>query len=74
MDEHDVAVACFQRKLADGFQKRQPLDVARRAADFGDDDVRLGGFGEYVNAVFDFVGDVRDDLHGFAEVLPCARC
>jgi len=52
MNKHDVAVTGFQRKLADGLQERQALDVAGGTADFGDDDVRLGGFGQRVNAVF----------------------
>ena len=72
MNKHDIAVAGFQSELADGLQKRQALDVARRAADFGDDDVGFGFFGEEVNAVFDFVGDVRDHLDGLAEIFPLA--
>ena len=41
MNKHNIAVAGFQRELADGLQKRQALDVAGRAADFGDDNIRL---------------------------------
>ena len=70
--EHHVAVPGFERELADGFEKRQAFDVAGRAADFGDDHVRLGLLGEQVNAALDFVGNVRDDLHGFAEVFTFA--
>jgi len=72
MNNTTLPVAGFQRELADGLQKWQALDIARRTADFRDDDVRLGGFGQRVNAVFDFVGDVRDDLHGLAEVFALA--
>ena len=39
--EHDVTVPGFERKFANGFQERQPFDVARRAADFCNDHVRL---------------------------------
>src|SRR5581483_11936043 len=39
------------------------------AANFGDDHVGLGKLGELVNAVLDLIGDVRDHLHGFAEVI-----
>ena len=67
-----VVVADFQREFADGLQKRQALDVAGRAADFGDDHVGLGLFGQHVDAVLDFVGDVRDDLHGLAEIFALA--
>ena len=67
-----VAAADFERELADGFEERQPLDVAGGAADFGDDDVGLGLLGEDVNAVLDFVGDVRNDLDGLAEIIALA--
>ena len=70
--ENRVVVADFQREFADGFQERQSLDVAGRAADFGDDDVGLGFFGEHVDAVFDFVRDVRNDLDGLAEIISLA--
>ncbi len=67
-----IVVADLQRELADRFEKRQALDIAGRAADFGDDDVGFGFFGEDVDAVFDFVGDVRNDLHGLAEIFAFA--
>ena len=70
--ENGVVVAHLQRELADGLQERQPLDVAGRAADFGDDHVRLGLFGQRVDAVLDLVGDVRDHLDGFAQVFALA--
>src|SRR5581483_9857636 len=70
--EQDVPHAGAEREFADGFEERQALDVAGGAADFGDDDVGLGFFGEPVDAVLDFVGDVRNDLHGFAEVTAFA--
>ena len=38
---HDVLRADFENELADRFEKRQPFDVAGRAADFGDDDIVL---------------------------------
>ena len=70
--EDDVVVPDFEREFADGFEERQALDVAGGAADFGDDHVRLGLFGQHVDAVLDFVGDVRDDLDGLAEVFALA--
>ncbi len=55
--------------LTGRLQERLGFDVADRAADFGDDHVdiiaRLGA-----HAGLDSVGDVRDDLHALAEVLP----
>ena len=50
----------------------KPFDVAGGAADLGDDHVGLGLLGDLVDAVLDFVGDVRNDLHGFAEVIALA--
>ena len=72
VQENRVVVADFEREFADGFQERQALDVAGRAADFGDDDVGLGLLGEHVDAVLDFVGDVRNHLHGLAEIFALA--
>ncbi len=49
------------------------LDVADRAADLGDDHIRSGALGRLQpHPSFDLVGDVRDDLHGVAEVLAAA--
>ena len=69
VDEDGVVVPDFERELADGFEERQPLDVAGGAADLGDDHVGLGLLGQHVDAVLDFVGDVRDDLHGLVPPL-----
>ncbi len=48
-------------------EEREDLDVADGAADLGDDDVDLV-VGEAEDPFLDLVGDVRDDLHGLAEV------
>ena len=72
VDEHAVAAADVDGELADRLEERQRLDVADRAADLGDDDVRVLRLGEQLDAVLDLVGDVRDDLHGAAEVVAAA--
>ena len=71
-DVHEQSIfrAQFQAHLADGFEKRQRFDVADGAADFDDDHV--DAFGNFFDGGFDFVGDVRDDLHGFAEIIAAA--
>ena len=71
---HDDRVACarFENELADGFEERKPLDVASGAAYFRDDDIRSGVRAHLANAGFDFIGDVRDDLNGLAEVVATA--
>jgi hypothetical protein len=64
MDVEHIAGTDLVAELTDGFEERQALDVAHGAADFGDDDVAAHLLGHFVDARFDLVGDVRDDLHG----------
>ncbi len=60
----------FGADLADGLQERQGFDIAHGAADFHQRHVMaLGGL---VDAAADFVGDVRNHLHGRAEVVTAA--
>ena len=72
MNKEAVLSADLQRDLADGLQKRLGLDVADRAADFSDDHIGVGFLTHPVNKFLDFIGDVRDDLHRGAEILPPA--
>ena len=62
--------AQLEAHLADGFEEWKRFDVANGAADFDQDDVHA--FGHFAEGGFDFVGDVRDDLHGFAEIIAAA--
>ena len=68
----DVLRAGFPAELADRLEERKRLDVADRAADLRDHDVGVAGRGHAPDAVLDLVRDVRDDLHGRAEVLALA--
>ena len=76
VQEEDVLPADVVADLAGGLEERQRLDVADGAADLVDhhvDVVALGvrpAHGEH--GVLDLVGDVRDDLHRVAEVVPAA--
>ena len=71
VQEEDVAAADVVAHLARGLEERQRLDVADGAADLGDHDVDVGAaHGE--DAFLDLVGDVRDHLHGVAEVVAAA--
>src|SRR6202162_959925 len=54
-------------KLADRLQKRQRLDVADRAADLDHGDI--GVVRTEQDAALDLIGDVRNDLHGSAQVV-----
>ena len=62
----------FENELPDRFQKGEPFDVAGRAADFRDDDVVFAFVGKFTDAIFDHIGDVRNHLHGFAEIIAAA--
>src|ERR1035437_724659 len=55
--------------LPDRLQEGQALNIADRAADL--DDYHLGGrlLGHSLNALFDFVRDVRNHLNGAAQVV-----
>ena len=68
VDEETVLTADVEGVLADRFEEGQAFDVADGAADFGDDDVDVF-VAEPANGGFDFVGDVRNDLHRLAEVF-----
>ena len=72
MQVEDVLGADLAAELADRLEERLRLDVADRAADLGDDDVGGGRLGDRADARLDLVRDVRDHLHGRAEVLALA--
>ena len=71
--EEDVLAAELVADLPRGLDERLRLDVAHGPADLGDDHVGLGRLGRLQpHAALDLVGDVRDDLHGVAEVFAAA--
>ena len=79
---HGTSVRCrkaqlprahLQAHLAHRLEERQRLDVADRAADLDDRDVDLvPSAGAAPDELLDLVGDVRDHLHGLAEVVAAA--
>lgn len=73
VDEADIFFADFERKLAECFEKKETFHVADGAANFRDQHVDIGVVvGDLVDARFDFIGNVRDELHGLAEVVATA--
>ena len=70
VDVQRVLAADVLTELANGFEERQALDVADGAADLDEHDVDVRG--DRADAVFDLVGDVRNHLHGAAEVIAAA--
>ena len=67
VDVDAAAAAQLDADLADRLEERQRLDVADRAADLDHADVGVAG--AQADAALDLVGDVRNDLHGRAEVV-----
>ena len=67
MQEDNVLAAGVVLELAEGFEEGQAFDVAGGAADFSDENV--DAIAPFEDAVFDFVRDVWDHLHGLTEVV-----
>ena len=57
--------------MAHRFEKGQAFDITDGAAKFSNQHVDVLA-ATVVDALFDFVGDVWDDLHGCAEVIAAA--
>ncbi len=70
VDEERVLAAVLLAHLADGFEEGKRLDIADGAADFADDDIDI--VGNLFHGGLDLIGDVRNDLHGFAEIVAAA--
>ncbi len=70
VDVADVVAAERDPHLPDRFEERQRLDVADRAADLDDGDLGVAGAGG--DPALDLVGDVRNHLHGSAQVVAAA--
>ena len=69
MHVDDILRADFENELANCLEERQSFDVASRAANFRDDDVVFAFIRKFTNAIFDHLGDMRNYLHGFAEII-----
>ena len=72
MDIEAVFLADFMADLTDSLEKRLALDVTYGAADFGDNNVSVGFLADGVDEPLDLVGDMRNNLNGFAEVFAAA--
>ena len=67
MNIDDVAARQIVAELADRFEERQALDVADRAADL--DQHEIDALVAVEDEFLDRVGDMRDHLHGRAEII-----
>ena len=72
MNEETVLAADFKRNLTHRLEEGLGLDVSDRAADLGDDYIRVGLLADAVDEVLDLVCDMRDDLHGRTEIFTAA--
>ncbi len=70
VDVQRVVAAHVLAELADGFQKRQALDVTDSAADLDERDFRIRR--RRADRVLDLVRDMGNHLDGAAEVVPAA--
>ncbi len=70
MDIERALAPQFVAELADRLEERQALDVADRAADLDQHEILVVEIGHH--EFLDRVGDVRDHLHGGAEIFAAA--
>ena len=70
MHEHHAVAPKFVADLADCLEKRQPFDVADRAADFANHEIFAARIA--CNEVFDEIGHMRNHLHRAAEIIALA--
>ena len=71
MKEEAVFATHVVADLTRGLEERERLDVADSATDLGDHHVDVGT-AHRPDPVLDLVGDVRDHLHGVAEIVTTA--
>ena len=69
MDVQHVVFAYILFHLADGFQERQAFNIAYRAPDFGDDEIRIVIIAHPKHPGLDLIGNMGNDLHRAAQVI-----
>src|SRR6185437_9300144 len=70
MHEQRIVAPQFLAHLADSFKKGQRFNVADRAADLNQSNIYI--LCHLLHGRFDLVGDVRDHLNGFAQIIAAA--
>ena len=73
VDVAHVVAPGFVAELANGLEKRQNFDVANGSAHFRNNHIDIVGR-HTMYAALNFVGDVRNDLHCFSEVVTAPLC
>ena len=65
----DVVAADFFLDLADSFQERQAFNVADGTADFRNDDIGIVVVTDAIDAILDFIRNVRNNLYRVAQII-----
>ena len=69
----NILTTDIEAELSDGLEKREDFNIADSSTDFGDHDVDRF-VSQAGDAALNFVGDVRNDLHGLSEIITTALC
>ena len=69
MDKEAVLPSDFEGNLPNRFDEGLRFNVTDGAADFGNDHIGVRLLTDAVHEILDFICNVRDDLHGRAEIL-----
>ena len=69
MDGHAILLREFPLELPDGFDEWLGFHIAHGTADLSENHVILARTAQQQHSPLDFVSDVRDDLHGLAQIL-----
>ena len=69
MDKEAVLPSDFEGNLPNRFDEGLRFNVTDGAADFGNDHIGVRLLADAVHKILDFIRNVRDDLHGRAEIL-----
>ena len=72
MDEQTVLSAHLQGDLTDCLQKGLGFNITDGTSDFRDDNIGIGLLAYPVDKLFNFVGDMRDDLNGGTQIFAFA--
>ena len=69
VNKQTVFSADLQGNLTDRLYKWLRFDISDSAADFGNHHVRAGLFADVINKFLDFIGNMRYDLNGRAQIF-----
>ena len=71
MDDQAI-FSFFPFELTHTFDIGQRLDVTYSSTDFSNHKIKIAGIAQQIDVVFDFVGDVGNNLYGFTQIVAMA--